>query len=422
MPILTSLTVERVKPKATRFELPDSKIIGLRLIVQPSGFKSWAARYTMNGRDRRLSLGPYPRINLEQARRLASVALRAVAEGKDPAAEKVEARRRTQAGLNREELFGAVWDRYQSEYVRPNLKPSTVNEINRLADTLILPKFRKRTLREIAPHDIKALLAAQRARGVPLQGNKVFATLRGFFNWCRRELLLQTSPCAGLRKPEADKSRDRVLTDQELKWLWRASGEIGFPFGPMTRLLLLTGARREEVRGMTKREIHPDTQLWVLPGKRTKNGREHAVHLSEASLAVIASLPNVRNFAGYLFSTNGQTTCSGFSRAKARLDKLMLEYAAAEGTEFQPWRIHDLRRTAASGMARLGIALPVIERCLNHVSGSFAGIVGVYQRHEFSEEKKAAFNSWGDFVMTLVSRKTSASVVTADPEKPRKTA
>jgi hypothetical protein len=148
MAILTSLTVEQIKPKASRFEIPDSKIIGLRLIVQPSGFKSWAVRYTINGRDRRLSLGPYPRIGLEQARRLASAALRAVAEGNDPAAAKVEARRRAQAGLDREELFGAVWDRYLSEYVRPNLKLSTVNEINRLAATLILPKFRKRKLRE----------------------------------------------------------------------------------------------------------------------------------------------------------------------------------------------------------------------------------------------------------------------------------
>lgn len=417
MAILTSLTVERVKPKAARFEIPDSKIIGLRLIVQPSGFKSWAVRYTINSRDRRLSLGTYPRIGLEQARRLASAALRAVAEGKDPAAEKVEARRRAQAGLDREELFGAVWDRYLSEYVQPNLKPSTVNEINRLADTLILPKFRKRKLREIAPHDIKALLAAQRARGAPLQGNKVFATARGFFNWCRRELLLETSPCAGLRKPEADRSRDRVLTDQELKWLWRACGEIGFPFGPMTKLLLLTAARREEVRGMNKREINADAQLWVLPGKRTKNGREHAVHLSESSVAVMESLPHIRNFAGLLFSTNGQTPCSGFSRAKARLDKLMQEYAAADGAEFNPWRIHDLRRTAASGMARLGIILPVIERCLNHVSGSFSGIVGVYQRHEFSSEKKAAFDAWGDFVIGLVNDKPDTNVVLLERRK-----
>jgi integrase len=300
-------------------------------------------------------------------------------------------------------LFGASWERYLAEHVRPNLKESTANEIERLGEKLILPKLRRRKLAEIAPHDIKALVAAQKARGAPMQGNKVFVTIRGFFNWTRRELLLTESPCAGLQKPEPDGTRDRVLSDHEIRWVWRACDEIGFPFGPMTKLLLLTAARREEVRGIVQRELDRDAHLWTLPGKRTKNGREHAIHVADATMAVLKAIPKIRNSAGLIFSTNGETPCSGFCRAKTRLDTLMAQYAKADGKEFEPWRIHDLRRTAASGMARIGIALPVIERALNHVSGSFAGIVGVYQRHEFTAEKATAFNAWAGYITRLVT-------------------
>lgn len=398
--VLTTLGIERVGPRAIVFEIPDAKIIGLRLVVQPSGFKSWAVRYRHHGRNRKLTLGPYPRIALDQARKLASAALRGVAEGNDPAGEKSEARRRMLAGLEDEALFGASWDRYISEYVRPNLKASSANEIERLGTVLILPKFRKRRLAEIKDHDIKALMLAQKKRGAPIQANKVFTTLRAFLNWCRRELILRTeSPCTGLQKPEVEKPRDRVLTDQEIKWLWRACDEIGFPFGPMVKLLLLTAARREEARAMTGREIDRTTRLWTLPPARVKNGREHSIYLADAALAVLDASPRIRGKRGLVFTVTGETPCSGFSRAKTRLDALMTEYA---GQEIAPWVIHDLRRTVASGMARLRVSLPVIERCLNHISGSFGGIVGVYQRHEFADEKQTAFESWARHVELLL--------------------
>lgn len=402
---LTALSIEAVRPKAARFEMPDGKVGGLRLVVQPSGHKSWALRYSLNGRNRKLTLGPYSKesLGLEAARKLASQRLLEFRTGRDPAAEKAEARRRAQAGLDKEHLFGATFDRYLAEHVKPNLKPSTALECERLFNSLILPKFRRRKLTEIAAHDIKALTAAQVTRGVPLAANKVFVALRGFFNWCRRELIMNTSPCDGLETPKGAKPRERVLTDQEIGWLWRACDEVGFPFGPMTKLLLLTAARREEVRGMLQRELNRDARLFTLPSKRTKNGREHSIYMADATMAVLDAMPKVRNTHGFLFTTNDTTTVSGFSRAKSRIDKLMAEYAEAE---IEPWVIHDLRRTAASGMARLGIALPVIERALNHVSGTFAGVVGVYQKHEFTEERKDAFERWAAHVTALVNPKT----------------
>lgn len=399
--LLTVLGVEQTRPRASRFEVPDAKIIGLRLVVQTTGAKSWAVRYTIAGRDRKHTLGPFPRIGLEAARKLASAALRTVAEGRDPGAEKIEARRREQSG--QDQTFGAVWDQYIAEYVKPNLKPRTAGEIERLAKTLLLPKLKRHKLSAITAADVHRLIDAQAKRGAPMQGNKVLATLRAFFNWCVGKLMLAASPCTGIKKPQAEQSRDRILDDHELAWLWSASDKLAYPFGQMVKILLLTGARRNEVSGMLRNEIGHNSRLFTIPKERSKNGREHEIYLSDLALSVLDSCPKVKSKAGFVFTTTGETHVTGFSRAKTQLDKHMAASAKKARKELRPWVLHDLRRTAASGMARLGVSLPVIERCLNHVSGSFAGIVGVYQRHEFADEKRAAFEKWGGHVAALVN-------------------
>lgn len=390
---LTARALDRFAPAATRREIPDAYLPGLYFIVQPSGRKSWAVRYRCNGRTRKYTLGRYPHIRLPDARELARAAFRAIAEGRDPMAERKEARRRARADIDDRDLFARVWDDYRRRHVA-GLRPSTAAECERIFAKEFLPRFRARRLSEITKQDVLDLLDDILDRGAPTTANHALATLRAFFNWAIHRNLLAASPCAGIKKPVEVKSRDRVLTDDEIRRLWRACEDIGFPFGPMTQLLLLTGARRDEVRRMTERELDLVRQTWNIPAARTKNGAEHTVHLAPLTLAVLEGLPRIRNAAGYLFTTNGATPCSGFSRAKARLDQLV-QFDA-------PWVIHDLRRTMASGMARLGIALPVIEKCLNHVSGSFAGIVGVYQRHTFENEKRAAFAAWARHVAAAV--------------------
>ena len=167
------------------------------------------------------------------------------------------------------------------------------------------------------------------------------------------------------------RSRDRVLDDDELRLVWQAADKIGWPFGPLIQLLTLTGQRRDEVGQMQWSEINIKKQLWTLPRERVKTDQPHEVPLSTAAIGILKSLPRSR---GFVFSTNGRTPASGFSKAKRRIDALL-------PPDMAPWRLHDLRRTVASGMARLNINLPVIEKVLAHSSGSFAGIVGVYQRH-----------------------------------------
>jgi integrase len=171
---------------------------------------------------------------------------------------------------------------------------------------------------------------------------------------------------------------------------------MAYPFGPMAKLMLLTGCRRDEVAAMRDSEIDLAARTFTLAPSRTKNKRSHVVHLSDAAVTIIEGLDRVTNDSGYLFSTNGKTYATGYSKAKKQFDKLM----AIPG-----WRFHDLRRSMVSGMARIGISLPVIERCVNHVSGSFDGIVGIYQKHDFAREKAAAFDAWARHVEGVASGK-----------------
>jgi len=242
-------------------------------------------------------------------------------------------------------------------------------------------------------------------RGGGLSANRVLAVVRKLFAWAMQRGVITASPAAGVKPPLAEQSRDRILTDDETRWLWLACDKAGYPFGSMAKLLLLTGQRRNEVAGMTWAELDLDKALWRIPAGRTKNDEAHEVPLSDAALAVIASLPRIKSDKGYLFTTNGETHVSGYSRAKAVIEHAMLEIARGErgqDIEIPRWTFHDLRRTAVSGMARLGISLPAIEKVVNHSSGSFAGIVGVYQRHSFADEKRNALQGWAKFVLSLV--------------------
>jgi integrase len=214
-----------------------------------------------------------------------------------------------------------------------------------------------------------------------------------------------------LPKPGSEAPRERVLSDAELKAVWLAAGKVGWPFGPVVQLLILTGARRAEIGGLRWGEIADG--IIELSGGRTKNGEPHTIPLSKPALAIIEGLPRVDGADGtitgeakrapahdYIFTTNGKTPISGWSKAKGELP------------EFDPsWTLHDLRRTVATGLQRLGINLQVIEAVLGHVSGSRAGVVGTYQRHSFAKEKAAALEAWGAHVMGLVEGKKPGKVV-----------
>jgi integrase len=419
---LTIATLDKIKPGAARQEHPDAAQPGLYFVVQPSGARSWAVRYRHQGRPRKATLGTYPKIKLPQARELAQATLRAASEGRDPAGEKIEARRVAASGIADADLLSAVWQDYKDRHLSTK-RERTAAAASVVFDRYVLPKLGKRRVGEITKRDVIGILDDYVNAGHPVAANRARAVMTAFFNWALARDIIPMSPCAGIKPPSEVHFRNRVLSDDELRWLWRACQHPDslHPFGRMVQLAILTGARRDEVRGLCDSELKAAECLWTLPAERAKNHREHDMHLSETALAIIAAVPRIKSKAGLLFTTTGETPVSGFSNSKDRLNRLMLQYAREEAqergddpakVEIAPWVLHDLRRTIASGMARLGVQLPVIERCLNHVSGSFGGIVGVYQRHTFAEEKKAALETWSAHVESLVGLKSVASNVT----------
>ena len=294
-------------------------------------------------------------------------------------------RQRVEYGLG-SDLFSAVAAEFVERHAKRNTRASSAHQTEQWLAKEVLPKWGNKRIQDITKRDVLDLLDGIVDRGGGLSANRVLAAIRKLFNWAVQRGIITASPAAGIKAPLAEQSRDRVLSDDEIRWLWLACDKARYPFGSMAKLLLLTGQRRNEVSGMTWDELDLDKALWTIPGGRTKNDEAHEVPLSDAALSVIASLPRIKSDKGYLFTTNAETHVSGYSRAKAMLDKAMLEIARAGAwpdVEIPRWTLHDLRRTAVSGMARLGIALPVIEKVVNHSSGSFAGIVGVYQRHHF---------------------------------------
>jgi integrase len=245
---------------------------------------------------------------------------------------------------------------------------------------------------EITRRDVLSILDRVVDAGTPILANRVLAAMRKLFNWALERDIISISPCAAVKSPAAERTRDRVLSDDELRTVLIAADRVGGRFGPLVRLLALTGQRRSEVAHARWEEIDIENRLWTLPSERVKNNRPHTIPLSGAVISILRAIP--RGASPYVFTTNGTSPSEGFSKGKRRLDALLPDMA--------PWRLHDLRRTCASGMQRLGINLPVIEKVLNHVSGSFAGIVGVYQQHSFSEEKKQALEAWGRHVESLM--------------------
>jgi integrase len=270
--------------------------------------------------------------------------------------------------------------------------------------------------------DIWATIDEARQRGIPgaerrnpkpseARARAVAAALSGMFAWCRERRIIKTNPCAEIDRPKAPKARDRTLSAEEIRWFWRACAGANEPFGAIFRLLLLTGARLNEVAGMARGEVDADGETWRLPGERTKNGKPHLLTLSPLAQAILAEVKSP--LGRFVFSTTGQSPVSGWSRAKRRLDAAMLKVARKErgkGATIAPWVLHDLRRTCVTGMAELGIRPDLIELVVNHVSGSRGGVAGIYNRSQQLPERRAALERWSTHVENLVAGR-SANVI-----------
>jgi integrase len=349
--------------------------------VTPKGRKVFIALYRTGGAGsklRKYTIGPYGRVTLHQARGAAQKVFAARLEGRDPAAEKRESKRRVVADR--------VEDLLESFIAQRLSQNRSGGEIARLLRREVGQAWTGKSIHAIGKRDVVEVVSAIEQRGAPVAANKTLKSIKTFLRWCVGRAVLDQSPAEGVPLPSKEVARDRVLDDHELARVILAARQIGGPYGGIVELLALTGQRREEVARLTWEELDLEQRVWTIPKSRTKNTKAHVVHLSDQALAV---LKRVARQGPLVFSRLGTKPFQEFSRAKRLLDGL----SGVAG-----WRLHDLRRTCVSGMARFGIAPHVADKILNHQGGTISGVAAVYQRHEFLPERRKALDIWGAHV------------------------
>lgn len=424
---LTAAFVDAARPLPDRqVEHPDAKVPGLALRISPGGSKTWTVRYrTRHGAQRRLTIGRYPAVGLSKARELASQAIGAVAGGEDPA----QARKIGKAAAKAKKLstvaglIEAYFDDAELGRHRPNARPKRPGSMKLdryFYERFIKPRFGSLPVADLSRHDVQRFLD-EIGKDAPANARHSRNVIRQAFNYgIRREIVVQ-NPAQFSDLPAAG-SRERVLTDDELRTVWRvASDPTVFPGLPATALALkfamLTLQRGGEVVGIHASEIDRQARLWTIPGARTKNHRVHVVPLSEASLSVLgeafAERSHGREWSGYAFPSprprsqkRQPMTRHAFSRAMSRLRSV------AGITDATP---HDFRRTGATMLTseRIGIPRFIVSQILNQISdtGGGAAVTAIYDRNSYLAEKRRALDAWAALLAEIVAGQERAANV-----------
>jgi len=407
---ITKRSVDAALPMPTSDTfLWDDELRGFGLKVTSAGSKSFVYQYRMGGREsktRRWTIGAYgspwtPSTARSEAERIAKL----VGQGIDPIDADRE-RRRQAVDL----AFATYSIKFEASCVGAGWK----RMVERTLRIHTIPVLGNKPIPLITRADISDVLDRLPAGQQALRRN-TFAVLRRLFRWAMGRGDLERSPCEGMETPAAVKARDRVLDDGELSRVWFASADAGRLFGPIVRLLIVTGQRRGEVTGLSWEEVNRANRCWTLPGARSKNGEAHVIPLGDLATAILDGVAGSENWPkrGIIFATSGGKVFAMHAKGKKKLDRLIAEDGHAP---LSHWRLHDFRRTLATGFQRLGVRFEVTEAVLNHLSGSRSGVAGVYQRHNWTEEKRVALAKWEGFVTNLISCKMRAANAAGLPD------
>lgn len=365
----------------------DTGLKGFGAKITPAGAISYVIQFRMGGREastRRYTIGVHgspwtPATARTEAERL----LILVAQGIDPVDADKQRRREAVdlAFANYADLFaksckGKGWSRLVERVIRLYLKPV----------------LRKKPLPKITRSDIVSVLDQMPPEQVANRRN-VFAVMRRLFRWAVSRGDIDRSPMEGMETPPPVKPRERWLQDEELQAVWAATPECHRCFGPIVRLLIVTGQRREEVSGMRWEELDREERMWTLPGARAKNDQPNSIPLNDLAVAVLDGEANGQTWPrkGRVFATSSGAGFAGYAKGKLKLDGLIEERI---GEPLPPWRLHDLRRTLATNFQRLGVRFEVTEAILNHVGAARSGVAGIYQRYDWKNEKSEALGAW----------------------------
>ena len=381
-------TVATLAPIAGQGEriIWDAERRGLGIRIRASGARTWVIRPPRKGGASKLhALGSVEAMSLASARLTAEEKLAEAAGGIDPTKAKAEARK--QAALT----FGSLIERYIADKEGAGRRPSTIGNLKNHLNAHWLP-LHDRPLNGITRADISKRHRELVTAHGPHAADRARSILSTFYVWAAMEGMADGNPVENTRTATVPTRRDRTLNDVELAAIWQACRDDDF--GRIVRLLVLTGQRRNEVAGLARSELQLASSAWILPAARSKNHRPHEIPLAPLTLEILA--PAIEREGRELLFGDGEGAFSGFSKAKAALGKRL---AGAAGE----WNIHDLRRTCATGMANLGVQPHIVEAVLNHISGSKAGVAGIYNRAVYRDEKRVALNLWAEHVAALVN-------------------
>ena len=389
---LTEIALARVTPPKTgRLELADAVLPGLACRITPDGTRTFALRYRVGAdrKQRRLTLGRHPIVGLAEARTKARAALELVGQGIDPVEAKAEGKREA----HRHNVASVV-----AAHVEERLRPRTRRwaDVQAMLRRDVVASWGERPIQSITKHDVRDLIKEITARGAPVVANRVLRHLRGFFAWAVRNDYVETNPALDIDRPHDELPRERVLTEAEIKAAWLAFEAMGYPFGVLGKLLLLTGQRRGEWAGASWSEIDLGRALWSIPPGRSKSGKEQLLPLPPAVLTILDTIPRIDG-SDWLFPSSrwgSGNPISGFSKALAIAHRL---------SRTSGWVFHDLRRTCRTGFARLGVTAAVGERILNHSDGTRSRVAAIYDRHNYLPEMRVALERWSTEVARIVS-------------------
>lgn len=373
----------------------DTKLSGFGVKVSAGGKRSYVYQFRLGGRKgtaRRITLGEHGNpLDANKARKRAEEFALLVSQGIDPVAAAAEAKRIT---------VDLAFPAYAEKFVESCENEGWRKLVGGVLKNHVVPHLKKKSLPQIRKNDITEVLDRLPQRQAALKRN-AFAVLRRLFSWAVGRGDIERSPFDGMEAPPAVPARDRVLTDEELATIWTAAANAGSLFGPIVRLLIATGQRREEVTQMDWSEVKRSEALWRLPKERAKNSVAHVVPLNKQAVEVLDRVARGEKWprSGAVFMTSGKGPFTAHARGKKRLDKNAGVLAKKPLAE---WRLHDLRRTMATNFQRLGVRFEVTEAALNHVGVSRVGVAGVYQRHDWLAEKQAAFAAWSDHLNAII--------------------
>jgi integrase len=400
---LTEQRIKNLRPAASRYIAWDAVVPNFGLRVSPTGTKSYLVARSLNGTTKLVFrvLGRWPAITLDEARAAAREELGALARGVHPK-ELEEQRLRELQKARRDTVASVVADYVRLRVGKLRGRKEEEARLRRLVEC-----WGERPVISITRRDVVELLEEITTKRGPYSAAHLHSTIRSFYNWAiNRDFYgLETSPCDRLRGVEIYgqlHSRDRALSDDEIRWLWHAAGQLSPMHGALVKMWLLTGQRRNEVARAKWTEVDFSRRTLTIPAPRMKGGERHVVPLTATAIGLLEALPSTN---GFIFSTTGgKLAYNNFSHLKQQI-------AAPRGgatDEMERWSFHDLRRTVRTRMAQLGVDLVVAEMCLAHRQ---RGIAAVYNVHQYRPEMAVAFDRWERHLLELVGEAPEGSVV-----------